>query len=334
MLTRRVSYAALILVIALSSCRSGGGPTTPPEPVAPAPQPPPDPVVELLDLIPPQASIALVVEVGALRRSSHGPALIGLVRRLAETQAFEQQAEIDLATNVERLLIFGEVDPDQGGRGDLANITSRITVRSGGMVLELASTLSSSQNLCRQSDLAGVQMRPVQGPMENMAVGRCGQLVLTSCCTPEPARLSRQSSPAARAFERAPGPVAGAERVAAIVWGPDALNHASCEGSVIPLTGWQSAVADFGSGVTVRGRIHAASPNEAPALRQCVEDGITEIASYPLLQQFGIGGLLSALEVTQDPADEKDVLLALPLDEQQTEFVMSLVELMGAGATP
>jgi hypothetical protein len=334
MLTRRTSRATIALVLVLSSCRTGGEPTTPPAPAVNVPTPPPDPVVELTDLIPPQASVALLVEVGALRRSNHGPALIGLVRRLAETQAFEQQAEIDLASNVERLLIFSEVDPERGARGDLADITNRIMVRSGGMVLELAPTLSSSQSLCRQSDLAGVQMRPVQGPMENMAVGRCGQLVLTSCCTPEPARLSRQSSPAARALERAPEPVAGAERVAAVVMGPDALNRASCERSVVPLTGWHSAVADFGAGVTVRGRLHAASPNDAPALRQCVEDGISEVVSLPLVQQFGIGGLFSSLEVTQDPADEKDVLVTIPLDEQQTEFIMSLVDLVAGGAAP
>lgn len=333
MLTRPTSRAAFVLIVALASCRGAGEPTTPPQPVAPAP-PPPDPVVELLDLIPPQTSIALLVEVGALRRSSHGPALINLVRRLAETRAFEQQAEIDLATNVERLLVFGEVDPELGSRGDLANLTRRIMVRSGGMVFELSPTLASSQNLCRQSDLAYVQMRPVQGPMEHLAVGRCGQLVLTSCCTPEPARLSRQVSAAARALDRAPAPTADFERVASVVWGPEALNRASCEQSVIPLTGWQSAVADFGRGVSVRGRLHAASPTDAPALRQCVEDGITEIANVPMLQQLGIGGLLSSFEVTQDPADAKDVLVAIPLDEQQTEFVMSLVDLMVGGATP
>lgn len=332
MVTRRMPRAALILVVALASCHGTGEPTTPPQPVAPAPPPPPDPVVELLELIPQQTSIALLIEVGALRRSSHGPALINIVRRLASTQALENQAQFSLASDVERFVVYGEVNPERSG--DLADLTDRITVRTGGIVIELASTLSGSQDLCRQSDLAGVQMQPIEGPVPNMAMGRCGQLLVISSFAAEPARPARGSSAAAREFERGPDPVAGAERVGAAVWGPEAMNRATCERSVIQLTGWQSAVADFGAGVTVRGRLHAASPNEAPALRQCVEDSISEVANIPLVQQFGIGALLSSIEVIQDPADEKDVLVTIPLDEQQTDFVMSLVELMGGGATP
>jgi hypothetical protein len=323
----------MALLIALAGCRGGGEPTTPPPPPAPPP-PPPNPAVELFDLIPTQANVVLVVEVGALRRSNHGQALLGVVRRLAMSQAFERQSEIDLAADVERLVVFGEVDPERGSRGDLANIMNRMSVRTGGMVAELGSTLANARGQCHQEDLAGVQLEPIEGPMENTAVGRCGQFVIASCCVTEPAGLSRQSSAAARALALAPGPLPGADRVAAAVWGPGALSRASCEPSVIELTGWQTAVADFGQGVTVRGRIHAASPNDAPALRECVEGGVAEIAGYPILQQLGVGGLFSAVEVTQDPADDKDVLIVIPLDAQQTEFVMSLVELIGGGGAP
>lgn len=324
---------ALILVLSSIGCHGPAEPTTPPPPEPPPPAPP-SPQVELLELIPSQSSLVFLVDIASLRQTNYGDALIVAVRTLAETSEWEQLAEVDLSNDVERMIFFARVDESTGASGDLTRIMNRISASSTGFVLELSENSMQTPTSCSRSDLDETQMAPVDGPREHSFLARCGRFVFVSCCEEQPLRLTFHDSAAARALQRISAPENGAQRIASVVYGPDALNHATCSSTRVGLTGWQSATADIGEGLTVSGRIHAATPSEAPVLEECIEDGLAEISSFPLLRQFGLGGLLSTVEISRDPADDKDVLISAPLDAGQTEFLMSLVNLLGGGGLP
>lgn len=330
---KQVALFLLVVALGMLSCRGSGEPTTPPQP-EPPPPPPPSPQVELLELIPTQSSFALLVEVGALRQTNYGDGLLEAIRSVGETSEWEQIAEIDLESGVERLLFFGRVDESTGSTGDLTRIMSRMSAHSAGVVFERTSTVGEAMSDCRRSDLEESQLAPVDGPMEHSYMARCGRFVIVACCEEQPLQLTHHDSSAAGALARletAENDATGARRVASAVFGPSALNHASCDRTRIGLTGWHSATAAIGDGLTVNGRIHAETPAAAPLLEECIEDAVAEIANYTLLQQLGVSGLLTGIEVDRDPADDKDILVTVPLDAQQTDFLMSLVGLLGGG---
>ncbi len=331
-LTRYWVILAASVMFWACGCGRGVEPTTPPPQPTP-PSPPPSPAVEILDLIPAAATGATLIEVEVIRGSNHGPPLLDALRSSIGTREWEQMAQIDLTQDVERFLHFVRVEPEQA-HGDLADLMNRQNASMIGMVFELTPTVERSFEQCREADLGEVRLEPVQSPMRHGFLGRCGQFVITSCCTPTPPQPARNDSPAARTLGRLPEPAEGFSIAAAATLGPEVLNRASCEHSTIALTGWHLALVELGDGLTIRGRIHASTPAEAPDLQDCIEDGVGNIASNPLLMQLGVARLLSAVNVAQDPGDEKDVLVTVPLDSNQTSFLISLIGFLGPGGMP
>jgi hypothetical protein len=242
-------------------------------------------------------------------------------------------AGIDLSTDVDRLVFFGQRDVS-GASGDLADVMEQIYVQLGGVVFELSQQSAGTDGECLRSDLDATRLSPVESPMENSHLARCGRFVIVSCCQAQPERLTYHDAAAARALSRTESAPAGSIEVASFVIGPEFLRGASCDGTVIELTGWHRATAFLGDGLTVSGRIHAATPEDASMLEECLENEISDIASSNLMVQLGVGGLLSAVEVSLDRTEAKDVVVTAPFDAQQTEFLVSLVELLGSEGLP
>jgi hypothetical protein len=312
---------------------SRGVPVAVADQAPPPPSPPPSPVVDLLDLVPPESSSALVIDVAAARGREHGPGIVAALLRLAALQGLAQALEIDLATDVDRILITGRTDPAVGA-GDLRRLLVNRSVDNMEVVFELSPTSGQARGECREADLAEVALVPFEGPRPHGRVGRCGAFVMTSCCVEQPAQPARRSSAVGRALRRSPAPPDGASRVGAIVVGPDVLRRATCEEGEIELTGWHVAVADVGEGLTIRGWLHAATPQAAPALRACVLDGVAQVGASPVLSQLGVADLLAGVTVEQSPDDDKDVVVTAPLSAAQSSFLLLLLGMIDGSQAP
>lgn len=126
----------------------------------------------------------------------------------------------------------------------------------------------------------------------------------------------------------------GVATIATVILGPEVLNRVDCEGETILLRGWHRARVGMGEGLTIDGQVHSTTPTDAPRLRECFQDGVTEIGSMPLVQQLGISGLLGAIQLELDENDEKDVNLTVNLSPRQTGMVMTLLGMIDGSSFP
>lgn len=113
--------------------------------------------------------------------------------------------------------------------------------------------------------------------------------------------------------------------------GPRMAGRASCEGHEARMTGWQMGVIDMSEGLALRGRYHAASPDEAPGLEACVADGLGGLGGVPLFRQLELGDMLADGRVAADADRPGEVTLNVVFSYEQLEAFMGLLELIGEG---
>lgn len=320
----------LPLVLLLATCSSATVNTPDPEPPPEPASPPRGAAVALVDLIPSRISGAALLDVAQLRQSSRGAPIIASLRRLGARQ-WEQRLEVGLERDVRSILVYA-VAPRQGGARDLAEAFRGSDIGAlRGIVIELESSGRAPADLCHEADLAQLQGEPFETPAGAMNLARCGQYILLSCCdTPLPGTVPHGA--ASEALARLLDRHEGRSPTLAVVVGTDLVDRATCERAVVRLADWQTLTIDLDTmerDLSFHARFRAASETDAPILEECIETGIGELAGFPLLIQLGLGGILAGVQVDRDPQETKDVLIALQLDAQQVDLVMSFLEIMG-----
>lgn len=324
MRARSVVVVALALAAGCGGARPEGAeePAPPPQPVVPR-----GAAVPLLDLLPAEASGAALVEVGRMRPSRTGRSLIELVRRVGASD-WEEAVGVDLANDVERLLLF--VTPAEDGEpGDLSELLATARASTLGIVLELSEPPAGQEATCFEGPLSTAVPYALEGAASAMDARSCGPLVILrargTAVAPEP------GSPAAAAIAAAAADVEAEALVLTIVAGPAMVDRATCDDRTLPLAGFQAATVELGDGVVLRGRYHAGSGEDAPALRSCVTDGLGGFAGVPLLSQLELDGLLSEGDVTLDPERPADVTLQAGFTDGELSLMMGVLELLGEG---
>ena len=323
---------AVLIGLALVACSGAQDPAPEPADPRPPPPPPPSPLVTALELVPPSVSGVLAVEVEALLAHQRGRELLRALQGVAELERWEQAAGVELEQNVRRMVFFAQVSEQERSRADLSRALRRRMVIWASVVFERS---DQGDAVCRRSDLEQLRSQPVDGPMRQGYRASCGPYVMLTCCHPEPMAWTANDSGAARAITSAAGPAPGMERVATMTVGPDLVDRAGCEQGTVALTGWHWATLDLGQGLDLRAILHGATPAEAPALRDCLQTGVGELAGHPMIQHFGVSDLLTTVEIDLDARDDKDVSVSASFSEQQVDFLMTLLSLIeGGGSAP
>jgi hypothetical protein len=287
--------------------------------------------VALLDLIPAQATGAALIDVEGLRASPSGRAVIAALRRLGGAR-WEQLLEVDLDHGVRRVVLAGE-STQQGRPLDLDRFAEGRGAALRSIAVELDLPNLTPDLRCHLDDLSQIQPEQLETPGGTMNMARCGQFIILTCCD-RPMPTGAERAEVARELERLRETVS--LRIPPILWGTvgsELVNRATCERSVIALRGWHSAVIGLDQGLEIRARIRAASSADAPDLEECVSDGITMLAGFPMLSQIGLGGLVDQIEIGRDPQEEKDVLFGVALEPDQVEILMGLLDLLGDEVT-
>jgi hypothetical protein len=299
-----------------------------PEPreTAPAPPPPPGGPVSILELVPPEASGAALVEVTRLRASSHGPALTNMVRRLG-VYRWEDALGVDLRTQVERLIVFGVTTPEQGP-GDLAQVLDTVRGANVGAVVELRPDAVEGDGACYARDLQGLEGTPIEQPAAGYRAYRCGRFVVArrdDLAGPLGPHRDVQLAQALAQVDRA----AQEATIFVALAGPAMIDRVSCGDTTVQLAGWQHVTVELVDGMALHGRYHAASADDSASLQRCVSDGMGGFAQVPLFSQLQLGDVLRNAAIEPDPAVAGDVVLDASFSERELDLMLGLLELVG-----
>ncbi len=321
---------ASILCYALAGCAGQAadqGEETTPDVVTPPPATDQEPV-ELVDLIPEEASGAVVLHVGRLRTSFRGPALIEVLRRVGG-EVWERALDINLATNVRLAVIYSLPQPE-GEPGDLSGVIDHARNGLHGLLIELEEPPPEGSRDCFPNQLAEDAPQLLPSPIPGVLRRDCGRMIISRREYPEVTVNAAEGSSASRAIssvlENGPQGL-----VLMLAVGPGMANRATCEGHEAPITGWQIGMIDMSEGLALRGRYHAASPDDVPHLEACVADGLGGLGGVPLFRQLELGDMLADGRVSADADHPGDVSLNVVFSFEQLETFMGLLELIGEG---
>ena len=283
--------------------------------------------LSLLDVVPVEASGAVLLEVGHLRSSFRGPELIEILRRVGG-EVWEQALGIYLATDVRRAVVYSLPRPD-GGPGDLSDVVTAARDGLHGLLVELEELPEGVAGECTAEMLASSAPRPLDAPIPGVLEQSCGRLRLLRRETlPEVTVDLAERSPAGVTLATA-AESEGVVLVLAI--GPAMTDHAACDGHEARLAGWQAASIDLSLGLALRGRYHAAAVEDIEGLEACVADGLGGLGGVPLFQQLELGDLLADGRVARDPGRPGEVVLDVSFSFDQLESFLGLLELVGEG---
>jgi len=327
MMVRILSVLGVLVTMACGGAVAEGPAPVVEPPVAAAPVEELSPVVSSFDLIPATATAAAFIDLTTFRDSDRGRRIIEAMRR-AGGGDWEQLVAVDLDSGVRRLLWFSLSDREALMPVDV------LRSPTGGVIVEL-----EGDEPCRTTALAATSPEPIVAPAGEMDLRRCGNLIWLSCRECQIRPVAAAGVPAVRAIDGLRRGEGGRLPTAALVASSEIYGRARCERASFPLSGWHAMVVDFaGEGATFVGRIGAAGPEHVAALEECVADGMSEAAGelggIPGMSRLGIPAIVGGAVVSRDTADQKVVTVTLELDANESELMMSLIDLLADGGMP
>jgi hypothetical protein len=320
-------FVAALMLVAAGGCGAAQSSGAASSELPAVPPPPPDPPLQLLELIPISAAGAIVVDVGQVRQSRFHGQIMQVVRRFGRTNGWEAQLQLDLAQDVERLLLFGEHTGSQEPV-DLARLFREQSFSSVGLVFErVVSAAPGQTQVCHHGDFNRAEVQVIERPNETCQVKRCGRYVSVHCVAPGAPPLVPQAT-ATAPVQQELATLVGAEAApaAAVVVGPALAGRTSCGGQTVQLAGWQRATVALQSGLELHAQVQT-QESDAPQLEQCIRAGLQAAGRFPLLRTFGLADLFQRVEVSRQQGAQQASTVGLrwAVGESELELLLSLL---------